>query len=773
VPSPQTQGALDGVRVLDLTTGIAGPVAGMLLADLGADVVKVHPPGGGASPAEPGLHVWDRNKHAAVLDESRAEDVATLSGLADAADVILVGTGGPALSYEDLRGHGLSPGRPAIWIVMPPYLLGHTPWAGERESAGLLFAWLGHAWNQASYEDVPVDCLYPVSLHMQGIWAATTAIALLAARRSGRPAPSLAVAGGAHGGVLVAPGGFVTGRDEPHIHRPGGPGGALPNYRCYRCADGSWLFFGAFTTAFITRGWRAVGAGHLLDDPRLGGDPNAVRLPENLGWLTRELEQIFVGRPRAEWVRVLEEADVPVAPVLGTDEWLDHPQIAAMGLRADIGNDAGERVVMPGVLVDLSETPATVRRAAATRPEPIAALASRWPERPTTEAATVAAPELPLAGVRVLDLGTIIAGPYLATLLGELGAQVVKVERPPHGDEFRIAHGGRGGVGFSVYNREQRSVMLDLADADGRDTYLRLVRSADVVVDNYRPGVLTRLGIGHTDLARVNPLVTTVSISAFGDSGPLGQRPGFDPIVQALSGIMRSQGGPAEADSPVFLTVPINDVLAAGLGALGACAALFARARIGRGQRVSVTLCASSCLLQSGHLVRVAGRAAPPDGGRDFPGPGPLARLYRAADGWVRLDGRWPRDLPRLVGAGLAVVADGDPDGVADDVARAVARLPVVEVLSRAEAAGLPAVRARQAPELARDEPLIRDGLLAVVERDEHGIAQVGPGRWLRVPGLELGPPGPAPALDEHGPAVLVEAGPDTASAGTSASAGG
>src|SRR5262249_43215609 len=209
----ETPGALDAVRVLDLTTGVAGPVAGMLLADLGADVVKVHPPGGGPSPAEPGLHVWDRNKQSSVLDPSRADELAPLAA---GADVILVGTAGPGVTYEVLSGCGFTPGRPAIWIVMPPYLLGETPWAGQRESAGLLFAWLGHAWNQASHDDVPVDCLYPVALHMQGIWAATTAIALLTARRDGRPAPSLAVVGGAHGGVLVAPGGFVTGRDEPH-----------------------------------------------------------------------------------------------------------------------------------------------------------------------------------------------------------------------------------------------------------------------------------------------------------------------------------------------------------------------------------------------------------------------------------------------------------------------------------------------------------------------------------------------------------------------------
>ena len=144
----------------------------------------------------------------------------------------------------------------------------------------------------------------------------------------------------------------------------------------------------------------------------------------------------------------------------------------------------------------------------------------------------------------------------------------------------------------------------------------RLVGSADVVVDNYRAGVASRLGITYDQLAAVNPEVVTVSISAFGDTGPLGRRPGFDPVIQAMSGIMRAQGGPVQADSPAFLTVPINDVLAAGLAALGACAALLARARLGRGQHVGVTLCAASCLLQSEFLTQVGASGSALSGGR-------------------------------------------------------------------------------------------------------------------------------------------------------------
>jgi crotonobetainyl-CoA:carnitine CoA-transferase CaiB-like acyl-CoA transferase len=776
--------ALDGIRVVDLTAGLAGPVAGMLLADLGADVIKVHPPGGGTADGGPGQHMWDRGKRTAVADPASPADQAALDELIGRADVVLMGPGGAGTTgHAELTARGLAAGQPAVWIVMPPYLLGETPWAGPAgpaggESAGLLFAWLGHAWNQASYDDVPVDCVFPVALVMQGIWAATTAVALLAGRQRGRAVAPLAVAGGAHGAELVSPGGFAAARSEPHEHRPGGPGGTLANYRCYRCADGQWLFFGAFTNAFIQRGFSAVGAGWIFDDSRIAGDVGRVRQGENIGWVTRELEQAFAARPRADALAALEAADCPAAAAGHTADWLDHDQVRAIGLRAELRNDAGQDIVMPGPLIGLSATPVVLRGPAPTRHPAITALDAGWPARDPAAGgagrAPAPSPELPLAGLRVLNLGTIIAGPYTATLLGELGAEVIKVERPPHGDEFRTAHGGRGGAGFSVYNRDQRSLLLGLGAEPGAAVFRDLVRASDVVVDNYRVGVLGRLGIDHDRLAEVNPLVTSVSISAFGEAGALARRPGFDPVVQAMSGIMRGQGGPDEANSPVFLTVPINDVLAGALATLGTCAALLARERIGAGQRITVTLCASSCLLQSPWLVRAPGvPATEPAGGRDFPGPRALDRLYQGSDGWARLGAAASVPVADLAAAGLigaaaaAALADARaPDAQAADavlaaaIAAQLADLPVPEIVRRAARAGIPAVRARQGHELVADDELIGHGLLAVTERDDAGVSRVLPGRWLEQPGLVREPPGPAPAAaGQHADEVLAELG--------------
>jgi crotonobetainyl-CoA:carnitine CoA-transferase CaiB-like acyl-CoA transferase len=762
LPTADKQHALAGVRVLDLTGSVAGAVAGMLLADLGADVVKVHPPGAVPFAGQRGRAMWDRGKRAAAADPASAEDLLALDQLVAGADVLIVGTSGPGITYRGLLDRGRRPGEPCFWVVMPPYLLDETPWAGDRESAGLLSAWLGHAWNQSSYSDVPVDCLFPLALHMQGIWAAIVAVALLIGRARGLTPAPLAVAGGAHGAQLVSPGIFAAGRDEPHVHRPGGPGGTLPNYRTYRCGDGQWLFFGAFTNAFIERGLTAAGAGRILEDPRVGGKPGNLRLPENLIWVARELEKVFATRPRDEWLGLLEAADCPAAPVCEPGDWLDHDQVKALGLRLETVSETGQEIVMPGPLIDLSLTPASVRGPAVSSWPGVTQLRPLWsaadasaPRQPGGQPSPgprESEPQPPLSGLRVLDLGTIIAGPYVGSLLADLGADVIKIERPPLGDEFRVAHGGRGGSSFEVYNREQRSALLDLSPGDDRLLFDHLVGSADVVVDNYRTGVASRLGITHDQLAAINPAVVTVSISAFGDTGPFGRRPGFDPIIQAMSGIMRAQGGPAQDDSPAFLTVPINDVLAAGLAALGACAALLARARLGRGQHVGVTLCAASCLLQSEFLTRSDTSGTYPAGGRDFTGPGPLDRLYQAADGWVRLAAS-PGQLPALTGAGLAPAIgqiDSADEALAAGIAALLAELPAAEVIARAHAAGIPAVRARQARELTADARLIHHGLLTVLERDDRGVTWVGPGRWLQMPGLAARPPRDAPQAGEH-----------------------
>lgn len=194
-----------------------------------------------------------------------------------------------------------------------------------------------------------------------------------------------------------------------------------------------------------------------------------------------------------------------------------------------------------------------------------------------------------LQGIKVLDVASMLAGPYCATLLGDMGADVVKLE-PPEGDETR-RFGPRTGTDSGVFygvNRNKRSVVADLRTEQGRLVLDKLVRWADVVVDNMRPTAKARLGLDYASLAEKNPAVVAVSVSSFGSSGPYAGRPGIDPVAQALSGFMFVTG-PAGGD-PLKAGPPVGDAVCSILAAYGALSALWARERTGRGQQVEVSL---------------------------------------------------------------------------------------------------------------------------------------------------------------------------------------
>lgn len=203
----------------------------------------------------------------------------------------------------------------------------------------------------------------------------------------------------------------------------------------------------------------------------------------------------------------------------------------------------------------------------------------------------------PLDGIRVLDLSRVLAGPYCTGLLADLGADVLKVE-PPAGDDARHLgpfHDGES-VYFAILNRGKRSTTLDLKDPDDHATLVRLVRSADVVVENYRPGVTTRLGIDAETLRAENPRLVYASISGFGQTGPMAKAPAYDLIAQAMSGLMAATG--PEDGGPTRVGESLGDVSAGVFAALAVVAALVGRERTGRGEHVDVSMFESLLNLQ-------------------------------------------------------------------------------------------------------------------------------------------------------------------------------
>ena len=207
------------------------------------------------------------------------------------------------------------------------------------------------------------------------------------------------------------------------------------------------------------------------------------------------------------------------------------------------------------------------------------------------EPASPASP-LPLQGLRVLDVSQVMAGPFCSMLLGDMGADVIKIEPPDGGDQTRRAMGfklkGNDSLGFFNLNRNKRSFALNLKGKAAREVFYRLTETADILIENYRPGVTKRLGIDYETLSKINPGLIYASISGFGQTGPWSQRPGFDLIAQAMAGVMSITGQPG--GPPTKAGVPVSDIGCALFALYGILSAYIGRQKTGRGQYVDASL---------------------------------------------------------------------------------------------------------------------------------------------------------------------------------------
>src|SRR6266446_3396552 len=216
------------------------------------------------------------------------------------------------------------------------------------------------------------------------------------------------------------------------------------------------------------------------------------------------------------------------------------------------------------------------------------------PSRPESDSKADPSPSrvLPLRHLRVLDISQVMAGPFCSMLLGDMGADVIKIEPPGSGDQTRRAMGfklkGSDSLGFINMNRNKRSIVLNLKTKAGRNVLYQLVETADVLIENYRPGAAARLGIDYATLKAINPRLIYASISGFGQTGPWSQRPGFDLIAQAMAGVMSITGQPD--GPPTKSGVPVSDIGCALFALYGILAAFIGREKTGSGQYVDASL---------------------------------------------------------------------------------------------------------------------------------------------------------------------------------------
>ena len=375
----------------------------------------------------------------------------------------------------------------------------------------------------------------------------------------------------------------------------------------------------------------------------------------------------------------------------------------------------------------------------------------------------------PLAGVMILDLSMFVAGPFGTAVLADLGAEVIKVE-PPGGDPIRHNRMGPqlGGVSaqYHTYNRGKRSLVLDLKAEAGRAVFADLTREADAIVDNFRPGVTTRLGIDHAAMAAINPTIVSVSLSAFGSTGPWTKRPGYDLIVQALSGGMSITGH--RESGPAHIPYHLGDTAGGLYAAIAMLAAVLEARSTGRGRAYEVAMLdAQISLLGDEVTYHHTGEWAGEPHGAGHPALAPYA-AYETADepiviAAVGIDKFWQNLLLAL---DLPALAD-DPR-FADNAARcqnrdaldavlrpALRARPSAHWLARFDEVDVPAAPVLGVGDAIASEQVVARGLIATVGAGGGAEAQV-PVAPIRESGAgPFGPTGPAPGAGADSDAIL------------------
>jgi crotonobetainyl-CoA:carnitine CoA-transferase CaiB-like acyl-CoA transferase len=742
-PEAASECVADGLRVLELGSGLSGAIAALILADNGADVIKVEPPGGDPLRAHPAFRMWSRGKQSLVADLAAARDRERVAGLAAEADVVLSSWRAGVDARFGLDPAAIAARNPRAVICRitgfgPQGPYAHYPaWDGiVAAKAGRMLEFCGLVGGaRPAYAAVPVAGWCASQLALHGILAA-----LLERERTGRGRrveTSLVQALGIYDLVNWLPGYTMMLRvaDVPYLPYTNA---------CTR--DGVWLQFAQLSPAQFRAFIRDLGLDPIWSDPRFRSAP-ALRDPEQM----RALRAIVLARVRektcTEWMSVFDaDPDIAVERFRTPAEAMEHPQILHNGDVIEREDPEVGRLRELGPLVRFSATPSRPGRAAAPGSRPAA-----WPARPPAGAAHASrmpAPRRPLGDLLVLELATWVATPLAATLLAELGARVVKIE-PIGGEPFRQV---RHGVPWLKTMQGKQSLALDLKRPEAREIVHALVRRADLLLHNYRPGVPERLGIDYATLRRINPRLIYLYGASYGSTGPCARKPAYHPTAGALCGealAQLGQGGLPAPGQPLSqdqlahqahrneLANETNpDPSAAVATATAALLALYHRARTGEGQAVETSMLCSNAWVLSADYVDHPGRRPREAADAALLGLCALYRLYATAEGWVFLACPGPAGFAKLCqGLGAPQLASDprfrDADArrrhdaeLAEELTLLFSKRPAAEWETSLTALGVGCVRADRGPfaRFAFEEAFMREsGFVTEVEDPELG----------------------------------------------------
>ncbi len=630
-------GALHGLRVIDFGHYIAGPLAAVMLADQGADVIRVDPPDGPRwqTPADA---FYSRGKRRITLDLKDAGDNATARRLIASADAVIENFRPGVMDRLGLGAEAMTAANPRLVYCSIPGFGKDDPRAAMQAWEGVIDAATENCKPRAGEPPPEWDSTRPTYSAVPlasnfGAFLGATAIvmALIARERTGRgqrievPLFDAMFTLIGHGGAYLESRGL---RDPAGIHGRGAG--------CFRCGDGRYVQFDTSSARHLTWFAHAAGIdgwGELLDIVRL-------RDPAVNQELHARLRELFLTRPAHEWEKLGNDAGAAIGMVRTVEEWLHTGHARAIDAVTELDDPELGPTTMAGLPVQLSATPGAPGHARhlpdADRTSVLAeldSLAQLAPRRPPGEGRSEGSLDNPLQGLRALDLCVALAGPTSGRLLLEFGADVTKINAP---------HAGVGGY----LNRGKRSLLLDVDSVEGRQVFWRLIENTDVIVQNFAPGTAERLGIGYEQVRARKPDIVYVSVSCYGRDGPWTAGRGWERQGQAVTGIMERC-----ASIPAILG-PYNlvDIGTGVLTTFGAALALYHRQRTGEGQHVSASLVQTGTYHQTPYMLDYKGHVATEPRGYEALGTGPLDRFYQASDAWFFLAGRDAASLRNVEG---------------------------------------------------------------------------------------------------------------------------
>ena len=740
---------LEGITVLDLTSGGAGAFGAMFLSDCGARVIRAIRP---EAPLfrDGGFVIWDRGKEAIDLDPSTPAGKAALDKLIPGLDVVLedFAPSSPmqaVIAYDRLKA--LNPRLVACSITA--YGL-RGPLKDDLPDDDLVLARAGVQGGMPGFRSAPVHTVHPLPSVGAAIFACIGISASLLAREEtgrGRKVETSMLAGA----LLYHP--KVIGEGiEKHVFQTH-PSGSAPFYSVYKCKDGNYVQLGCVHPGFIRPAVALMGISDLVAEPRFlegrGGET-----PEDVQEMRDKVTEIMLTRPAAEWAQMFEEADVPFAPSRHAQESLEDPQVIHNKMVQRFNDPAVGEVVQMGAPIHFTETEAAAQG-------PRAASVSALPDLPSKAGAGAPAAGAeqdlpPLAGIRVLEITNLIAGPTSGRLLADLGADVIKLE-PPAGDISRPI----GRTYFYNVNFNKRSVCFDAGKPGAKDAIQRLAASCDAVLANLRPGATERMGLSPA----INPNLLEVHLTGYGWTGPYSKRPGIDPLAQAMMGLQRAQGGPDNPPSFPAELAP-TDYTTGAMGTLGLIMALYQRKTKGVVQRVESNLLNGGVVLSSAWFSQYKGRPERPLADQQQYGLNACHRLYQVADGWIYVVADGPAQQKALKGwlglSNLDPAGSGHP--AVSPLALAMAEVfkgkKVADCVSGLKAAGVPAAESQKGDsELFLDDPHSQENNF-VAERQHPKVGKIKVAwNYIQFSNTALTKGRPTPLLGEHTSEALTEAG--------------